>query len=87
MKHLHDVRGTFATRLILAGLADAEVADVMGWSVEQVSGIRRSYVDQSQVVVAMGERSSRGGVNRTVNRDRLLKNNEPSQRDAGVAQW
>jgi hypothetical protein len=30
-KHLHDVRGTFATRVILAGLADAEVAEVMGW--------------------------------------------------------
>lgn len=68
-KHLHDVRGTFATRLILAGLTDAEVAEVMGWSVEQVSGIRRTYVDQSRVVVAMGERISQGGVNRPVNRE------------------
>ncbi|WP_301750462.1 tyrosine-type recombinase/integrase [uncultured Erythrobacter sp.] len=73
-KHLHDVRGTFATRLILAGLANAEVADVMGWSVEQVSGIRRTYVDQSRVVVAMGERISQGGVNRTVNREEAAKN-------------
>jgi integrase len=72
-KHLHDVRGTFATRLILAGLANAEVADVMGWSVEQVSGIRRTYVDQSRVVVAMGERISQGGVNRTVNREEAAK--------------
>jgi hypothetical protein len=39
-KHLHDVRGTFATRLILAGLADTEVAEIMAWSVEKVSGIR-----------------------------------------------
>lgn len=72
-KHLHDVRGTFATRLILAGLNDAEVAEVMGWSVEQVSGIRRTYVDQSRVVVAMGERISQGGVNRPVNREEAAK--------------
>lgn len=72
-KHLHDVRGTFATRLILAGLADAEVGEVMGWSVEQVSGIRRTYVDQSRVVVAMGERISQGGVNRTVNREEAAR--------------
>jgi len=72
-KHLHDVRGTFATRLILAGLNDTEVAEVMGWSVEQVSGIRRTYVDQSRVVVAMGERISQGGVNRTVNRKEAAK--------------
>ncbi|MFO6446031.1 tyrosine-type recombinase/integrase [Erythrobacter sp. NE805] len=73
-KHLHDVRGTFATRLILAGLNDAEVAEVMGWSVEQVSGIRRTYVDQSRVVVAMGERISQGGVNRPVNREEATRN-------------
>ena len=73
MKHLHDVRGTFATRLILAGLADAEVAEVMGSSVEQVSGIRRTYVDQSRVVVAMGDRISQGGVNRIANRKEAAK--------------
>lgn len=28
--HLHDVRGTCATRLILAGSADTEVAEAMG---------------------------------------------------------
>lgn len=68
-KHLHDVRGTFATRLILAGLADADVAEVMGWPLERVSGVRRTYVDQSRVVVAMGERISQGGGNRTANRE------------------
>ncbi|MFN3315153.1 MAG: hypothetical protein ACK46Q_17100, partial [Hyphomonas sp.] len=62
-KHLHDVRGTFATRLILADLTDSEVADIMGWAVEKVSGIRRTYVDQSRVIVAIGERISRGAVN------------------------
>lgn len=55
-KHLHDVRGTFCTKLILAGLTDQEAADIMGWSPDQVSGIRRVYVDQARVIVAIGER-------------------------------
>lgn len=62
-KHLHDVRGTFATRLILAGLTDTEVAEVMAWSVEKVSGIRRTYVDQSRTIVAIGQRIATRGVN------------------------
>lgn len=65
-KHLHDVRGTFCTKLILAGIAagepltDEEVGGIMGWSPERVAGIRRTYVDQAQVVVAIGERIRRG---------------------------
>jgi hypothetical protein len=62
-KHLHDVRGTFATRLILSGLTDSQVAEVMAWSVEKVSGIRRTYVDQSSAIVAMGQRLAKAGVN------------------------
>lgn len=67
-KHLHDLRGTFATRLMLAGLTDQEIADVMGWSPEQVGTIRRTYVDQTRVVVAIGDRIAAGGVNHPVNR-------------------
>ena len=57
-KHLHDLRGTFATKLILhaANLTDQEVADIMGWSPQQVASIRRVYVDQARVVVALGQR-------------------------------
>lgn len=57
-KHLHDLRGTFATKLIMhgAGLTDQEVADIMGWSPQQVADIRRVYVDQARVVVAIGRR-------------------------------
>ncbi len=58
-KHLHDVRGTFCTKLILAGLTDQEAADIMGWSPDQVAGIRRVYVDQSSVIVAIGQRIAR----------------------------
>ena len=67
-KHLHDVRGTFATRLIEAGLTDREAAQVMGWSPERVSNIRQVYVDQRLVVVALGRRiAERSSVNSTVN--------------------
>ena len=57
-KHLHDVRGTFATKLIAgpACLSDQQVADMMAWSPQQVAHIRRVYVDQARVVVAIGER-------------------------------
>ena len=56
LKHLHDVRGTFCTKLFIADLTDQEVAAIMAWSPSQVAGIRRSYVDQSHVNVAMGQR-------------------------------
>ena len=58
-KHLHDVRGTFCTKLILANVTDQEAADIMGWSPDQVAGIRRVYVDQSSVIVAIDQRIAR----------------------------
>ena len=60
-KHFHDLRGTFCTRLILQVLSDQDAAQIMGWSPDQVAGIRRSYVDQRQVVVAIAARL-RGGL-------------------------
>lgn len=56
-KHLHDVRGTFCTMLLTEwGLADEEAAEIMGWSREQVLGIRKVYVDGSKVAMAIAER-------------------------------
>jgi integrase len=55
-KHFHDVRGTFCTKLILAGLTDQEAATIMAWSPDQVAGIRRCYVDQRHVNMAIGRR-------------------------------
>lgn len=67
-KHLHDLRGTFCTRLITStDLTNAEIAEVMGWSPDRVNNIRRTYVDQSHVVVAIGRRIATGGVNPAVN--------------------
>lgn len=61
--NFHDLRGTFATRCMLAGLTDQEIADILGWSTKDVAKIREKYVSQSRVVVAIGERISaaRGG--------------------------
>jgi len=64
-KHLHDARGTYATRLMVhTDLEDKEIADIMGWAPEEVTTIRKVYVDQTAVVVAIGQRIGRGAVNR-----------------------
>jgi integrase len=55
-KHLHDVRGTFCTKLLEHEVPDAQVAEIMGWSPAQVAGIKRTYVDQSKVIVEIGRR-------------------------------
>jgi integrase len=60
-KHLHDVRGTFATYLMTeTDLTDAEIASIMGWSVEEVTRIRRIYVDDTARQIALGKRIARG---------------------------
>lgn len=55
---IHDLRGTFATRLILAGLTDNEAAMVMGWTAKRIAAIRARYVNEERVVVALAERIS-----------------------------
>lgn len=58
-KTLHDLRGTFATRLMTlpgGGLTDDQIASLMGWSPGDVAAIRRRYVDEAAIVVAIGER-------------------------------
>lgn len=63
-KHLHDCRGTFVTKLCRASaggakLIDGEIADIVGWSPENVGRIRRTYVDDAAVVVALSKRINR----------------------------
>ena len=55
-KHLHDLRGTFVTHLCKAGLTDSQIAEVVAWSPQNVADIRRTYVDDAAVVVAIGKR-------------------------------
>jgi hypothetical protein len=66
-KQLHDVWGTFATRMMLAGLQHDEIANIMAWSPAHVAGIRRVYVDQSLIVMAIGQRIGAAAVNPGVN--------------------
>ena len=60
-RNLHDLRGTFATRCMLAGLTDQEIADILGWNSRDVAAIRAKYVSQARVVIAIGERIARSG--------------------------
>ncbi|WP_226018470.1 site-specific integrase [Novosphingobium sp. FKTRR1] len=62
--NLHDLRGTFVTRCIMAGLTDQQVADIVGWGTKDVAAIRIRYVDQARVVVDLGKRIARTSVNR-----------------------
>lgn len=57
LKHLHDLRGTFCTMLLSeCQLTDKEAADIMAWSPDRVAHIRKTYVDDARVIVAIGER-------------------------------
>ncbi|MES2175072.1 MAG: site-specific integrase [Pseudomonadota bacterium] len=70
-KHLHDIRGTYATKLMTApglNLTDKEIGNLMGWSPEQVAEIRSHYVDDAAIVVALGERLAQASVKRSVKR-------------------
>lgn len=61
-KHLHDLRGTFCTKLLTHhGLSDDEAAGIMGWSVEKVSSIRRVYVDDAALIGSLAKRMSARG--------------------------
>jgi hypothetical protein len=60
-KHLRDVRGTYATRLMTTtDLTDEEIAGIMGWSPDEVKRIRAIYVDDVARTAALGRRIARG---------------------------
>lgn len=55
-KHLHDCRGTFATRLRMDGATASEIADILGWQEDRVERLLAAYVDGEQVVHAIATR-------------------------------
>src|SRR5262249_52991558 len=55
-KHLHDCRGTFATRLRLEGATNSEIADVLGWTEDRVERLMSVYVDKELVIRTFAER-------------------------------
>jgi integrase len=59
-KHLHDFRGTFATRLFeTTDFLDAEIARLLGWKESTVRLIRHMYVDERTRIVALGAQLQR----------------------------
>lgn len=54
--HLHDARGTFITRLMMAGLTDDEIAKITGWETKDIAVIRVKYANDARVVIAIGDR-------------------------------
>lgn len=51
-KHLHDLRGTFATELMRAGFQDHEIAEIVGWTASKLREIRRKYIDRKAIISA-----------------------------------
>lgn len=69
----HDLRGTAATNMLLAGLEIHEVAMVLGWKPDRVREIAARYVSGEAMGLAMVKRLGRNApktasVNRRVNR-------------------
>jgi integrase len=58
-KRWHDLRGNFATMLVLAGVDTAGIAEVMGWAPDRADDIRRSYVGQGSVASIAHEKLKR----------------------------
>jgi integrase len=52
-RHFHDLRGTAATRFYIARLSERVIAEIMGWSEEQVARIIRRYVDRAAATRAI----------------------------------
>lgn len=48
-RRLHDLRGTFVTRLAKADFSDAAIAEIVGWSAKIVTRLRRTYVSNRAV--------------------------------------
>lgn len=55
-RRIHDLRGTFATRLIMAGLTDDQTAMIMGWTSQRVAAIRVRYVNTERVIIDLAEK-------------------------------
>lgn len=55
-KTLHDLRGTFATRLMQRGFDDREIDEILAWEPGKSSRIRRRYISRKAIVISAIER-------------------------------
>lgn len=62
-KHLHDLRGNFATHIMTADptMSDDQIGDILGWEGDDVAKIRRRYVDRDKIALALVERLTKNG--------------------------
>jgi integrase len=51
--HFHDLRGTAATRFYVAGLDKRVIAEILGWTEDNVDNIIRKYVDRDAATKAV----------------------------------
>lgn len=58
-KRWHDLRGNAATALCVAGLDDRAVAEIVGWTEDDVAAIRRKYVSRERIIQAAIHRLDR----------------------------
>lgn len=58
-KTLHDLRGTFATRLMRRGFDDREIDEILAWESGKSQRIRRKYISRKAVVISAIERMRR----------------------------
>jgi hypothetical protein len=58
-KTLHDARGTFVTHMRIAGFSKEEVADMVGWTTEDVDRVAKRYADAERIAMAWLERLKR----------------------------
>lgn len=49
-KHLHDLRGTAATKLYLAGFSIREIAEILTWSEDRVEALINRYVKRDELL-------------------------------------
>jgi integrase len=64
-KTLHDLRGTFATRLMRHGFEDRDIDEIMGWETGKSARIRRRYISRKAVVISAIERMRKQPKKRT----------------------
>lgn len=68
--NFHDLRGTAATKFYLAGISTRTIAEIMGWSEDEVQKIIRRYVSRKaaveDVILKMRARTGTGSVKQPV---------------------
>ncbi|WP_269581907.1 tyrosine-type recombinase/integrase [Roseibium sp. Sym1] len=58
-KRFHDLKGTAVHNFVQAGFKDDEIAEIVGWSTNDVKQIRRRYADRKVIVLSAISRLER----------------------------